>query len=307
MIGRLLAVDEIAKRKDPKSVNQLKGVLNDDPFYGVRVAAAGALRSMQTDEAYEALAASLKQKDARVRVAVVRGIGGFYRVPAFELSEKILETEKNPDIIAAALANLGASHQKGTEELLIRFLNTDSFHNTIGLAALGAMRAQDNPVYITPILTYLRQGDSKFTSRGFGSGLETLAYLGREQEKKDAIREFLLENVNSKRKPIQLAAIAALGTLGDARAVAAVETFTSAPKESRERAVAEKTLVALRDTRKTAVELGNLRSEVLSLQKENRDLRKQFDDFKKRLDATLPLLPTLAKTNKPAASPRGSK
>jgi len=228
-------------------------------------------------------------------------------VPAFELSEKILETEKNPDIIAAALANLGASHQKGIEELLIRFLNTDSFHNTISLAAIGAMRAQDNPAYITPILTYLRQGDSKFTSRGFGSGLEALAYLGREQEKKDAIREFLLENVNSKRKPIQLAAITALGTLGDARAVAAVETFTSAPKESRERAVAEKTLLALRDTRKTAVELGNLRSEVLSLQKENRDLRKQFDDLKKRLDATLPLLPTLAKTNKPATSPRGSK
>src|SRR5262249_3906774 len=151
MIGRLLAVDEIAKRKDPKSVNQLKRVLNEDSFYGVRVAAASGLRSMQTDEAYEALAASLKQKDARVRIAVVRGIGGFYRVPAFELSEKILETEKNPDIIAAALANLGASHQKGIEELLIRFLNTDSFHNTISLAAIGAMRAQDNPAYITPI------------------------------------------------------------------------------------------------------------------------------------------------------------
>jgi HEAT repeat protein len=270
------------------------------------VAAAGALRSIQTDSAFEALLASAKQSDARVRVRVISDIGSFYRPAAFDASQKYLDGEKNPDIRAAAIRSLGTSHKKDISELLLKSLNSDSFHNSLADAALGAMRAQDDAAYITPILTCLHDREAKFTSSGFGRALETLAYLGREQEKKEAIREFLLEHVNDKRKPIQLAALGAIGTLGDAKAVSVLETFTLAPKESRERAAAEKSLASLRDTRKTAVELGNLRNEVISMQKENRDLRKQFDDLKKKIEAAMPQ-PMLLRTNKPATSPKGSR
>ena len=45
----------------------------------VRLAAAQGLRAIGTDEAMEALMASARQPDARVRREVVQGVAGFYR------------------------------------------------------------------------------------------------------------------------------------------------------------------------------------------------------------------------------------
>ena len=59
---------------------------------------------------------------------------------------------------------------------------------------------------------------------------------------------------------------------------------------------AEKAIAILRDTKKPSVELGTVRNEVLALQKENRELRKEFDELKKKLEATPASLTT--KTNK---------
>jgi cell division protein FtsB len=53
-----------------------------------------------------------------------------------------------------------------------------------------------------------------------------------------------------------------------------------------------------RAKQKSAASLAALRNEVLTLQKDNRDLRKEMDDLKKKFDALLPTLPA-AKTNQP--------
>jgi len=300
MLGRLLGVDELGKRKDQDSVKRLKQLLNEDSFYGVRIAAAEGLRSIQTDAAFEALAASNKQRDARVRRAVVSEIGQFYRETALDVSKSILASEKNPEIQATAIQSLGAYNKKQVDSVLIRELNSESFHNILGDAAISAMRSQSDPDYINPILACLRQRVEEFRASGFARGLETLAYLAREQEKKEVVREFLLENLNNKKERVQMAVLNALGTLGDAKAIPVLEKFASASKESPERSAAEKAITSLRDSRKSSVELGSLRNEVLSLQKENRDLRKEFDDLKKRIEAALPQAGSLS-SNKPAS------
>src|SRR5207248_462797 len=118
------------------------------------------------------------------------------------------------------------------------------------------------------IRSTLQKGESAFTTGGFSRGLETLAYLARNEDKKDAVREFLIAHVNSKKSRVQLAALNALGTLGDTKAMAVLEKFTGSTRESPERAAAEKALTNLRDAKKPAVELGTLRKEVLDLQKQ---------------------------------------
>jgi hypothetical protein len=168
------------------------------------------------------------------------------------------------------------------------------------------MRAKNDPDFINPIIGCVQEREEKFTTGGFARALDTLAYLAREQDKKDAVRELLLQNVNSKKSRVQLAALSGLGILGDAKATAVLEKFASGAKESPERNAAEKALAALRDGRKSPVELGSLRNEVLALQRENRDLKKQFEDLKRKVESTLP--PSMVvKTNRPASSSRGSK
>jgi aminopeptidase N len=285
VVGRLLAIEQLATKRDKESVATLKQSLNNDSFYGVRVEAARALRTIHTDEAREALLSSTQQPDARVRREVVSVIGGFYHDQAYDSAEKVVASEKNPDIVSSALRGLGGYAKPAVHDTLLRFLDTPSYRNELADAAISAMRSQDDPVYIIPLMETLSTHQAEFTSRGLSQGLSVLAYLSRNEEKKETVREFLVDHVNDKRRTVQVAAINALGTLGDPKAIAVLEKFTTAAKESRERTAAERAITDLRAARKPTDDFKNLRQEVLDLEKANRDLRKELDELKKQVNS----------------------
>jgi aminopeptidase N len=284
-VGRLIAVEQLGSKKDRGAIGKLKDALNNDGFYGVRMAASQALRSIQSDEAYDALLSSARQSDARVRQRVLSDIVSFYRERSYEHAESIVELEKNPDIRAQALTALGAYQKPATAEVLKRYLRSDSYRNVLADAAISGMRSQGDPAYIQPLMAVLREREAQFTSSGFARGVETLAFLARHEESKDQVREFLLGLVNHKKQRVQVAVLTALGTLNDPKAIAVVEKFAGDPLQGPERNAAERALLALRENRPPGAELGSLRGEVLNLQKENRDLRKELDDLKKKIDA----------------------
>jgi aminopeptidase N len=285
MPGRLLAIEQLANKKDREAIAKLKQALNGDAFYGVRLEACKALRSIHSDDALDALLDSTRQPDARVRRQVVSEIGGFYRDAAYDSARQTLKGEKNPDILSAAIRNLAGYAKPEVQEVLLKFLHSESYRNVLADAAIAAMRSQDDPVYITPLLETLPKRESDFTSRDFGQALGTVAYLARNEDKKDAVREFLLGYVNHKKRTLQLASLNALGTLGDPKAIAVLETFAGASKESRERSAAERAVASLRADRKPVDDFKNLRQEVLDLQKANRDLRQELDVLKRKVEA----------------------
>ena len=300
VIGRLHAVDQLGERADHEAVARLKTTLNGDPFYGVRIHASRALRSIHTDEALSALRASTVQPDARVRLQVVTDFGGFYSPAVFDALRATLAAEKNPDIQAVAIEGLGAYARPEARETLLQNLNSDSYRNRLAVGAITAIRREDDPTYVAPLRQTLAQRQAAFTTAGFSRGLSALAYLARHDEQKDAVREFILSYVHHANQNLQTAALAALGTLEDAKAIAVLETFTTATKDSPQRRAAEQSLATLRAVRKPTDDYHDLRAEVLDLQKSNRDLRKEVDDLKKKIDALAPAKSGSGKT-KPAA------
>ncbi len=297
MVGRLLAIEQLSNKKDHESIAKLKQVLNDDAFYGARMEASRALRAIHSDESLAALLASTQQSDARVRAQVTADIGGFYQDSTCEAALRVLEREKNPEIMATALRTLGGYAKPGVREALLKFLNAESYRNELANAAINAMRSQDDPSYIAPLQEVLSKRATAFTSWGFAQGLSALAYLARNEEKKEAVRQFLLGYVNHKKRTIQLAAISALGRLGDPQAIAALETFATAGKDRPERTVAEQAVTELRTARKPVDDFKNLRQEVLDLQKANREIRQALDDLKKKVAAPVPI-PTASQPKK---------
>ena len=288
MIGRLLAIDQLAKKRDRASISELKKALNSDPFYGVRIEASKALGNIHSDDALDALLASARQSDARVRRQVVSDIGDFYRENAGDFARQALSTEKNPAIISSALVDLAGYATPEAHNVLVKFLNSESYRNELANAAISAMRLQDDPAYIAPLLDALAKRESDFTTRGFSQGLRALAYLARNQEKKDEVREFLTRFVNSRKKAVQLSSLGSLGVLGDPQAIGILEKFASASKESREQAAAERAVADLRAARKPVDDFKNLRREVMDLEKANRELRKDLDELQKKVEAAKP-------------------
>ena len=286
VIGRLKAVEALEKKKDKKTIDKLKAVLNNDPFYGVRLRASEALEKIHTNEAFDALADSLDQEDARVRNDVVQYIGDFYRPESLELTRKILRTEENPAILEGAVRNLGLYHDKKGRRLIMKYLNSRSFRNEVASAAIEAIRMLDESFFIGPLQQILTEREDQLQSWNFARALETLARISRNEEDKTKVRQFLLGYVNHPRETIQAGAIRALGALGDVKAIPVLETFTSDEPESRIERAADRALKDLRDRKELVPqEIIQLRETVDTLRKETDRLKDDLDDIKKRMEA----------------------
>lgn len=290
VVGRLRAVEALKSKQDNTTVDKLAVALAGDASYGVRVEASKALREIHTQAAFSALVASNEQPDARVRRQVVADIGAFYRAEGLKHSRQVLAQEQNPAIIGQAIRNLGRyGSTKKTRKALVEYLNSTSYRNELAVAAIAAIRQLDDPELADPLREVLARRRASFTAGGFKRGLDALAYISRNEDNKDQQRKFLSGYVNDARQSTRIAAVSALGTLRDPRAIPVVSSFAGGQAMSKDamQKAADAALEKLRDARKVPVELGQLRDELLELKSENESLREDLDDLKSRFEATL--------------------
>jgi aminopeptidase N len=280
-IGRILACRALADKDDKRSAEALEKTLNSDSFFGVRIAASRALREIRTEEAFTALLASTEQADDRVRRQVVGDASGFFRDESIEATRRFLGDEKNPEIAADQLRSLG-KYPTGSDEvrpLLLRYLEKSSFRQTLAAGALDAIRLLDDPSYAKPVMKLLRKKEADFPSGKFTAGLDTLAWISRNEDEKSDIREFIEGYVNHQKENIRIGAITALGILRDTRAIGVVQSFAGDDSDDPVQKAAVQALVALNEAKKVPVELSDLRTEVMELKEETGSLKDKVRDL----------------------------
>ena len=275
MIGRLFAVQHLGGRKDADSIDKLTARLNGDAFYGVRIEAAKALEKTHTTESLDALLASRQQDDARVRQQVAFSIGKFFDEKAYAALVETIENEKNPDIVSAALSSIGKFSADQAEAILLAAMRRDSFRNQIAVEAISAARVGREEAMAGPVLDYLRTSEAKFTSRDFASVMNSLAVLVSDENagSRDEVREFLTGYVKHPKERVSSGAMKALGTLGDKRSISVLDTFLVDEDGKSERAkAAEAAIKIINGGQPQAPEIGDLRKELMELQKKVREL-----------------------------------
>lgn len=283
-IGQLVALEQLADKPDKEAVAKIKDSLQQASHYGVRMKAAEVLRQARSNEALEALAGSLQQSDARVRNAVVKALGGFYQTDALAALKTVLTTEKNPGIIATALRGLGPYQTSDVQALLVSRLGDASYRERVCEAAIAAIKAQDDPSLAAPLADFLRVRGNSLPSSVLGAGLETLGSLNRNETNRSAARDFLGAHLLAPREQIRLAAITALGNLEDPRSIATLETYAGASPYRPEKAAADRALEKIRAAHKPSEELKALRTEVTSLQEAGREMKKELETLRKKLE-----------------------
>ena len=286
VIGRIVAVGAFGRRQSRAAVEALRETLKTDPIHAVRTEAAQALRSIHSDEAFEALSASLDQSDPRVRIAVLNALGGFHREQVAALAEARLRNESHPDVRLAAIRLLGHPARSGGVGDLVAWLGTNSFRQQIAGAVLGVLREREDPAVVPDLLKFLQERGASLPTDVQSAGVSTLAWLSRNETDKAAVRGYLVSRVNDPRPQLRRAALSALGTLGDPRAVPVLESFARASKSSPEQSTASAALERLRNERRPAVEFEELRREVLDLQRSERELKERVESLKKTWEAT---------------------
>lgn len=285
MIGRLWAIEQLSKKKEATPVAKLAEALRDDGFWGVRRAAADALGTIHNDAARQALLSGLEQSDERVRRAVVGALGGFYHDDTPEQMLAVIEDAANPDIAATAVPHLSAYSSDEITEALEALLQTRSYREVLAAAALDAVRNRHETAFIAPVMEVLDERGDNFRTRDFGDALGTLAQLGRERDDRAGVREFIETRLQHPKRAVREAAIRALGTLGDARSLPVLATFTHADADDPLRRAADAAMRSIRENRPAAVELGTLRDEVKELRDTARELESKWNALKEQWDA----------------------
>jgi aminopeptidase N len=288
VIGRFIACEQLAERRDGESVARLKEALNKDGYWAVRAAASKALRSMHHDEAFAALRASMKQPDARARRQVVTDVVSFYRPEAFDAALTVVRTEKNPDIVAAALRALDSASTTNVRAALIEFLHSKSWREHLAETSLGVIRARRDPLFIELLHAAITQRANEFPRPVLGTALDTIASLARDEADKGLVRELVAGFLDDRREAVRVAAINALGTLRDERALPLLDRFALAQKAVPERAAAERAIESIRSGKKPVNEMSDMRQAVLDLQKQTRELRRELEALRAKSGSATP-------------------
>lgn len=285
VIGRMLAVQALAKKKDAETVKQLGEVLMGDPFHAVRGEAARALKTIATPEARAALAQGLGQEDARARLAVVEALAAFPHPEAQEALWKQSQSEKNPLILAAIIRTWGA--RPGEERIaaeLRRHLASSSHHQSVASAAISALRAQDDAAAVPAILEKLRKDAGDFPSFTLPQAFDSVAFLARNEKDREPVRSFLVGYLNHPREELRVAAAKGLGTLRDPKSIALLQPLATRLKLFKDpvREAAEKSIAALEAEQTKTQELKDVWSKLQDLQRKSEEMQREIERAKKK-------------------------
>ena len=292
IIGQILAAKALQEKDDTQTVLQLKEALNLASFYGVRLVVTDALQKIHTDDAFDALAASLDQPDKRVRKRVISTIGQFYETEARDMLLAIARDESNSGLAAAAISNLGRYHDKDIPSILLNALKSRSFRDLRATAAVSSFNKLKDASYVPALIELAMTRQNDYPSREFGSVLSTLAQCAKNMDDTTDARETLLSLVNHPKQGIRIGAIRALGILGDEKAAAVLETLASKQRQVNGKTDpvqrdAQAALQQVRSNTPLAVpdEVVELRKNVKTLEEKNSKLEDKLDDLEARLDA----------------------
>lgn len=284
MIGRLLAVRSL----DRKHIAKLGKILREDKFHAVRSEAAKVLAKIGEPEARaELISGSANQKNAEAREDVVKALASLNTPESQETLWKMAQTEKNPAILAAIIETWSARPgEPAVSDALKKHLAASSYQNMIELAAIKALRAHDDESAVPLVLARLQQTQD-LRGRDASTAFDALAFLARRptNTNRDAVRDFLGEKLSDPRLDWRMAAVKALGTLRDPKALGLLDLMLAISGGDHIDPVREAAAKAAQDIRaglESPADLKNLWDRVQQLQKKSEDQAKEIEALKKK-------------------------
>ena len=220
--ARYRAIAVLAEKDRDEAREALKSILLDEKqHHTYREEAAAALGKTKHDEARDILLAALsgdqmikEHKTRRVAVAAL----GEYRSPAVE--QTLLRFAKSDPTytVEATATERSASRHQARRSSRSSWPTRNASHIEISFASTRSTRlANLEEPNALKLAMELGEYGQPFRSRG--SGIEAVGKIAKNLEKKDEARKYLLALINDPQDRPALAAIRALGELGDDAAV----------------------------------------------------------------------------------------
>ncbi|HVG20486.1 MAG TPA: M1 family aminopeptidase [Blastocatellia bacterium] len=216
-IGRVIAATELKSRGGEAATKALRDAALKDAFWGVRIEAVKALAQFKTEASRNALVEAAKDKDSRIRREAIKGLAAFNDPKLADLYIGVINSDPSYFAIAEAATALGQSGATKAFEVLSDALKMESWQGTIRAGVLAGLAALKDPRSFEIGLKYAAPSNPDNLR---ASAFQVIATTGKGN---DRAFEALVNVLKEKSPQARLFAIQALGTLGDARAIPALE------------------------------------------------------------------------------------
>jgi aminopeptidase N len=300
VLGRIEAAEALGKKGEAASFQALVTALNNDAFWGVRVAAAGALGAIGSDEAQDVLIEALQELDAtqfsRVREAIANALGRFEapqqgeqaRRSASALRAVLEQGDVSYRVEQAAATSLGRTRSEGVVDFLTSLIDRPTWMYFVQRGVFGGLAATGEDRVVDTMSGYLDNATNYPLLRRAAaiglSGVGRKAYLYSEEARQRAVTALCNAVEHDSWAPTRSAAALALMTLGERRAIGVLESVAhqelDAGAQRQERAAAQ----TLRVGDKNDEQLKELRKSLDEVREDNRKLRDQLDALEARMN-----------------------
>jgi aminopeptidase N len=241
-VGRIAAAQALARAGSAAAAAQLAAALPRERHHAVQGEIAGALGQIRSEAALAALLDAVGLPDPRARRAVARALGEFRSPRAVPALTRLAREDRSWFVAADALRALGRSREAAVRPILTRALRGEpSWNDTVRVGAVEGLGELGVPGTLALLRARTRYG-LPHPSRM--AAIRALAQAGRGDT--PTLRT-LLARTRDPFLRVRLAAIAALGRLGDDRAVPRLRRLADmADVDGRVRRLAAEALRAIR-------------------------------------------------------------
>ncbi|HLG17989.1 MAG TPA: M1 family aminopeptidase [Blastocatellia bacterium] len=221
--GRLRAAMELRTSRSESATKGLTEAAVRDPFWGVRVEAVKSLAEFRNDASRAALLEAVKDKESRVRREAIKALAAFRDPKLAGLFINIINTDQSYFAVSEAATALGRTGAPEAYDVLVATLKQDSWQDTILAGAMSGLAALKDARALDIALKHAAPGN-RATVRA--SAFNMLGEIGKGN---DRALEILTSALKEESLQTVFAALQAVGSLGDARAIPALEELAKKP------------------------------------------------------------------------------
>jgi aminopeptidase N len=279
ILGRIHAAAELAKTGRYTNIEAIVAAYRTEPFWGVRCEMARLLGESNTESALVGIVDLLAFEQDPLVLPDLLGAAGLYRDQRIATAVRARLAQPLGYVAGeAGLVALGAQREGAPLDLLLMAAETPTFNGIVQGGALRGLAASRRPEALGALLARVFDEATSIYARPVA--IAALAELGRslERRERERVLDVLIDLLRDRHYRIAMAAVSGLGTLGDPRAIPALEAFART-RVTQEAAVAERVIESLRKADK--LDGSALQKQVETLG----DRLRKLDDQVQRLQA----------------------
>ena len=295
-ISRLFAAEALAKKGSLEAVAALEKSLSIDPFWAVRAEVAEQLGSVQLAQAEAALIKGLKDKNAKVRRAVVTALGGVKTVDSYKALKGVVDKGDESYYVEATAARSlgkvgtatldGKEKEKKTLKLLDTVLKERSGWNEVvrSGAIAGLAQFKTSEAALDLLLPYTELGVPQALRL---VAIRSLGAISLGQEK--LAIERILERLESlSREDFFLTQVATVGALSQMEVRGAIKILRQLADHSPDGRVKRRADEAAQRVGKkigSDKAIADLRQELEDVKNTNKDLKSRLENLEAKAKA----------------------